>query len=219
MPTESGKMTETDESYARLHQAIVQGELLPNERLLELELAEKFGVGRAAVRIALVRLEQEGLVEREPNRGARVRLVSAAEAVEMYEVRAVLEGLVARYAAQNATEQDIANLWAIHKQMEVCLSQDELLKISDLNAELHKKLLKIAQHQTATRLLERLRAQHVRFQYRTVLIAGRVQYSLAEHRAIIEAVATHNSDAAESAMRHHLAKITNAMRQIISVGL
>jgi DNA-binding GntR family transcriptional regulator len=218
MPAEADKITETDESYTRLYQAIVRGELLPNERLVELELAEKFRVGRAAVRTALVRLEQEGLVEREPNRGARVRLVSEAEAVEMYEVRAVLEGLVARYAARNATEQDIADLWAIHKQMEAYLSHGELLKISDLNAELHEKLLQIAQHQTVTRLLERLRAQRVRFQYRTVLVAGRAQHSLAEHRAIIEAVAAHNSDAAESAMRHHLANVTDAMRQSIGVA-
>jgi DNA-binding GntR family transcriptional regulator len=219
MPAEADKITETDESYTRLHQAIVRGELLPNERLVELELAEKFGVGRAAVRTALVRLEQEGLVEREPNRGARVRLVSAAEAVEMYEVRAVLEGLVARYAARNATEQDIADLWAIHQQMESYLSQGELLKISDLNAKLHEKLLKIAQHKTVTRLIERLRAQHVRFQYRTVLVAGRAQHSLAEHRAIIEAVAAHNSDAAESAMRYHLAQLTDAMRQSIGMTI
>ena len=215
---EADKITETDESYARLYKAIVRGELLPNERLVELELAEKFGVGRAAVRTALVRLEQEGLVEREPNRGARVRLVSEAEAVEMYEVRAVLEGLVARYAARNATEQDIADLRTIHKQMEAYLSQGELLGISDLNAELHEKLLQIAHHQTVTRLLERLRAQRVRFQYRTVLLAGRAQHSLAEHRAIIEAVAAHNSDAAESAMRQHLAKVTEAMRQSIGTA-
>jgi len=216
MPTKADKMTETDESYARLHQAIVRGELLPHERLVELELAEKFGVGRAAVRTALVRLEQEGLVEREPNRGARVRLISEAEAIEMYEVRAVLEGLVARYAARNATEQDIANLQAIHKNMKACFDQGELLKMSDLNAELHGKLLQIAQHQTATRLLKRLRAQHVRFQYRTVLVAGRAQHSLAEHQVIIEAVATHDGDAAELAMRHHLAMVVDTMRQ--SVG-
>ncbi|MBE7550002.1 MAG: GntR family transcriptional regulator [Anaerolineales bacterium] len=218
MPAEADKITEADESYTRLYQAIVRGQLLPNERLVELELAEKFDVGRAAVRTALVRLEQEGLVEREPNRGARVRLVSEAEAVEMYEVRAVLEGLVARYAARNATDQDIATLRAIHKQMEAYLGQGELLKISDLNAELHEKLLQIAQHQTVTRLLERLRAQRVRFQYRTVLLAGRAQHSLAEHRAIIEAVAAHNSDAAESAMRQHLAKVTEAMRQSIGTA-
>lgn len=163
MPAEASKITETDKSYARLHQAIVRGELLPNERLVELELAEAFGVGRAAVRTALIRLEYEGLVEREPNRGARVRLVSEAEAIEIYEVRAVLEGLVARCAACNATEQDIADLWAIHNQMETCYARGDLLKFSDLNAELYEKLLQIAHHQTAAHPLERLRALHARF--------------------------------------------------------
>lgn len=219
MLSETDKLTEADESYARLYQAIVQGELLPNERLIEMDLAEKFDVGRAAVRTALVRLEQEGLVEREPNRGARVRLVSAAEAVEMYEVRAALEGLVARYAARNATEQDVAAIQAILQQMESYLSQGELLKISDLNAKLHARLLEIAQHQTVARVLERLRAQQVRFQYRTVLVAGRVQQSLAEHRAILEAIATHDSDAAEAAMRYHLTKVTEALRQSINTNL
>lgn len=212
------KTTETDESYARLHQAIVRGELLPHERLVELELAEKFGVGRAAVRAALARLEQDGLVEREPNRGARVRAVSEEEAAEMYEVRAVLEGLAAAYAARNATAQDIAVLHAIHTQMLDCFAQDDLLAISDLNAQLHEKLLQIANHQTVTRLIQRLRAQHVRFQYRTILIPGRARQSLAEHSAIIEAVATHDGEAAEAAMRTHLAHVVAALHESIKKG-
>src|SRR6185312_3336921 len=65
-----------DEAYRALHDAIVCGRLQPNERLVEADLGEALGVGRAAIRTALVRLEQEGLVERERNRGARVRLIS-----------------------------------------------------------------------------------------------------------------------------------------------
>ena len=155
--------TETDPSYTQLHQAIVRGELSPNERLVEMELAQKFGVGRAAVRAALARLEQEGLVEREPNRGARVRAVSEAEAAEMLEVRAVLEGLAARHAARNATDQDLVVLQAIHAQMQDRLEQGDLLGISELNAQWHDKILAIANHQTVTTLIQRLRAQHVRF--------------------------------------------------------
>jgi DNA-binding GntR family transcriptional regulator len=209
----SNPNTETDPSYAQLHQAIVRGELSPNERLVEIELAHKFGVGRAAVRAALARLEQEGLVEREPNRGARVRAVSEAEAVEMLEVRAVLEGLAARYAAHNATDQDLATLQTIHAQMQACLAQDDLLSISALNAQWHDKVLTIANHQTITNLIHRLRAQHVRFQYRTLLVPGRARHSLAEHQAIMAAVAAHDEAAAENAMRQHLTNVVNALRQ------
>lgn len=209
----NGKIAPAEECYARLYQAIVQGKLLPNERLVELDLAQKFEAGRADVRTALARLAQEGLVEREPNRGARVRAVSEAEAVEIYEARSVLEGLAARYAARNATKQDVAKLRAIHTQMQKCRKQGDLLGMSDLNAQLHAELLRISGHQTVTRLIERLRAQNVRFQYRTILVPGRAERSLAEHRTLVDAVAAHDEDAAEKAMRVHIVNVVEALRQ------
>ncbi|MEZ4730783.1 MAG: GntR family transcriptional regulator [Caldilineaceae bacterium] len=205
--------TETDKAYTQLHQAIVRGDLLPNQRLIELDLAKQLKVGRAAIRTALARLAQDGLVEREPNRGAHVRLVTLEEAVEMVEARAVLEGLALRYAARNATEQEITALWALVAQMEERFAVGDLLAISDLNAQLHAVLMRIAKHQTVARLLERLQANHVRFQYRMILVPGRAAHSLQEHRAIIEAVAAHDADAAEAAMRRHLSHSAEALRQ------
>jgi DNA-binding GntR family transcriptional regulator len=202
-----------EDSYTRLYQAIVQGALMPNERLVELDLAQKFEAGRADIRTALARLAQEGLVEREPNRGARVRAVSEAEAVEIYEARAVLEGLAARYAARNATRQDIAKLRAIHAQMQQRHKQGDLLGMSDLNAHLHAEMLRMAAHQTVARLIERLRAQNVRFQYRTILVPGRADRSLAEHRAIVDAIAAHDEDAAEKATRNHISNVVEALRK------
>jgi DNA-binding GntR family transcriptional regulator len=211
----SGKTTEADDSYTRLHQAILGGQLLPNERLIELDLAQRFGVGRAAIRTALARLEQEGLVEREPNRGARVRAISGAEALEMLEARAVLEGLAARYAAHSATESDIATLRSINAQMQERLEADDLLGFSDLNSQFHEQLLRIAGHTTVMRLLERLQAQHVLFQYRMILVSGRAPLSLAEHHAIVEAVAAHHPEAAEAAMRLHLSYAANTLRRMV----
>jgi DNA-binding GntR family transcriptional regulator len=213
MTPSAAKITETDQSYAQLHQAIVRGKLLPNERLVEMELAQKLGVGRAAVREALARLEQDGLVEREPNRGARVRLVTLEEAVEMFEARAVLEGLALRYAARNAGAPEIAELQAIVDRMAQCLAAGDLLAISDLNAELHALLLRIANHRTVLRLLERLQAHHVRFQYRMILVPGRAAHSVQEHRTIVNAVAHHDEDAAEAAMRQHLTHSAEVLRQ------
>src|ERR1700753_3291531 len=87
----------------RLREAIVTGGLQPNERLVERELARYVGVSRVLIRAALVRLEHEGLVEHERHRGARVRLVSEGEAVEILETRAVLEGLAARVGGARGT--------------------------------------------------------------------------------------------------------------------
>jgi len=216
MDTQRAQGTETDESYTRLRQAIVQGDLLPNERLVELDLAQTYGVGRAAIRTALARLEQEGLVEREPNRGARVRAISEAEAVEIFEARAVLEGLVARYAAQQASEADLAELRVIGARMQECFENGDLLGMSELNGELHAKLQQIANNRTVSRLIERLQAQQVRYQFRTILVPGRASHSLEEHRAIVDAIAAHDADAAEAAMRTHLARVVEALRRSAS---
>ena len=212
LTTERG--TEADASYERLYQAILRGEFQPNERLIEMDLAQLYNVGRAAIRTALARLEQDGLVEREPNRGARVRAISEEEAVETLEVRAVLEGLAARYAARNVTDADIAELRAIVGEMEVCLAEGDLLGISEANTRLHSRLLQIANNKTVARLIERLHAQHIRSQFRLILVPGRPPRSVAEHRAIVEAVASRDPDAAEAAMRSHLANTVETLRTL-----
>src|SRR6202162_2346347 len=93
----------SSDAYRRLREGIASGLFHPNERLVEATVATRLGVGRTAVRAALVRLDQEGLVTLEPNRGARVRLISDREALEIEEVRATLEAMLARRAATRAT--------------------------------------------------------------------------------------------------------------------
>jgi DNA-binding GntR family transcriptional regulator len=201
-----------DRPEDQLRAEIVSGRLLPNERLVEADLTRRLGVGRTAVRTALARLEHEGLVELEPHRGARVRLVALPEAVEILEARAVLEGLSVRRAAANATEADIADLRAILAEMRRLLDAGDLLKASDANAVLHQRLREMGGHATADRLISGLRSQLVRFAYRTILVPGRSAQSLAEHTAIVEAVAAGDPDAAEAAMRTHLSHVADALR-------
>jgi DNA-binding GntR family transcriptional regulator len=216
MGSTSERGTEADEGYERLYQAILRGEFQPNERLIEMELAQLYNVGRAAIRTTLARLEQDGLVEREPNRGARVRMISEEEAVETLEARAVLEGLAARYAARNVADADIADLRAIVGEMEARLAEGDLLGISEGNTRLHGRLLQIANNKTVARLIERLHAQHIRSQFRLILVPGRPPRSVAEHRAIVEAVASRDPDAAEAAMRSHLANTVETLRTLTS---
>ncbi|HEY5428606.1 MAG TPA: GntR family transcriptional regulator [Solirubrobacteraceae bacterium] len=194
-----------------LRAAIVAGRLLPNERLVEADLTRRLGVGRAAIRTALARLEHEGLVALEPHRGARVRLVALPEAVEILEARAVLEGLAVRRAAVNVTDSDVTELRAILTEMGRLLEAGDLLKASDGNAILHRRLLDAGGHATANRLISGLRSQLVRFEYRTILVPGRSERSLAEHTAIVDAVAGGDPDQAEAAMRTHLSHVAAAL--------
>jgi DNA-binding GntR family transcriptional regulator len=197
----------------RLREEIVNGRLQPNERLIESDLARLLGVSRTVVRAALVRLEHEGLVEHERNRGSRVRLVELSEAVEIQEARAVLEGLAARVAAQRATPEDVASLRAILAEMERLRQADDLVGVSSQNGKLHRRLLEIGGHETASRLIATLNSQIVRFQYRTILLPGRSARSASEHAAIVDAIASGDADAAEDAMRTHLSRIADALRE------
>lgn len=197
----------------RLREAIVTGRLQPNQRLVESELASSLGVSRTVVRMALARLEHEGLVEHERHRGARVRLVDESEAVEILEARAVLEGLAVRRAAERATPEEVAELRQILDEMRRLRVLGDLLAVSEQNARLHTRLLQIGGHSTANRLIGTLKSQMVRFQYRTILLPGRSERSLAEHHAIIDAIAAGDGDAAEAAMRTHLSQVAEALRR------
>jgi DNA-binding GntR family transcriptional regulator len=201
-----------DECYTQLREAILHGAFQPNERLVEMDLAQSLGAGRAAIRTALARLEQEGLVQRERYRGARVRLVSETEAIEILEARAVLESLAMRHAALNATTDDIATLHTLLDELAHRLEEGDLLGYSDVNARLHQQLLRIANHATVSRLLDMLKSQNVRFQFRTILVPGRPQHSYQEHTAIVEAVAAHDPDRAEAAMHSHLSHVADALK-------
>ncbi len=90
---------------------------------------------------------------------------------------------------------------------------DDLLAVSDLNAQLHRRLLEIAGHETAARLIGTLNSQMVRFQYRTILLPGRSERSFAEHAEIVAAVATHDGERADTGMRTHLSSVADALRR------
>ena len=199
----------------RLREAITSGRFMPNERLVEMDLAAALGANRANVRTALAQLEQEGLVVREPNRGARVRLISPDEAIEIMQARAVLEVLVARQAAVRATPEDHERLHAILREMRAVVETGDLIRYSRLNGRLHAELQHIAGHQTATKLLATLKSQIVRFQYRAILLPGRSRQSLAEHQRIVEAICTRDPDGAGRRMSTHLRHAVDALKQVI----
>jgi DNA-binding GntR family transcriptional regulator len=200
-------------SYDALREAIVRGDLAPDARLVEADLSTTFDMSRGAVRTALIRLEQDGLVVREPHRGARVRRVSDDEAVEILQARAVLEGLAVRQAAERIDDAGIARLRACVARQRELLERGDLLGASDANADLHATLLELSGHATAVRLIHSLNARTVRYQYRTILIPGRPAASLAEHAAIVDAVSAGDATGAEAAMRCHLTNVADAVER------
>jgi DNA-binding GntR family transcriptional regulator len=203
------------DAYHLLREAIVSGQFHPNERLVESAVATKLGVGRTAVRAALVRLDQEGLVGLELNRGARVRLISDREALEIEEVRASLEGLLARRAATRVTPEDLRELHQVMVEMRERAEVGDSLGYSELNARFHQLIWAAADHPTASRIAGGLKSQAIRFQYRTILRPGRREQSLREHEVIFGTLKAHDGDGAEAAMRDHLAEVLDTLRWAI----
>jgi DNA-binding GntR family transcriptional regulator len=204
--------------YDALRDAIVRGDIAPNARLVESDITTTFRMSRSAVRDALIRLEQERLVVREPHRGARVRQVSDDEAVEILQARAVLEGLAVRQAAERIGEEGIGRLRACLERQRELLEAGDLLGASDANADLHAVLLETSGHTTTQRLIRALNSQTVRYQYRTILIPGRPAASLGEHAVIVEAVIAGDPDGSEDAMRSHLLNVAAAVQRGVFRG-
>jgi DNA-binding GntR family transcriptional regulator len=195
----------------RLRQAILDGDMAPGQRLIEEELAGMLAVTRASLRGALFDLAAEGLVERIPNRGARVRVITIGEAVAITECRMALEGLCAAKAAELVTEAQAMRLHQLGEQMRASVADGESLKYSELNHELHRLVREISGQTVAARLLERLNGQLVRHQFRLSLRPGRAQVSLPQHLAIITAITARQPAEAEQAAREHLRSVIAAL--------
>lgn len=194
-----------------LRAAILRGEFAPRQRLIETELTERYAVSRFVLRNALTRLASEGLVELQPNRGARVREITVGEAIEITEIRRALEGLVAARAADRISDEQIAQLRALGREMVAVVEQADTLRYSELNAQLHGTVRAIAAHESATRIIEQLNGQMVRHQFRLSLVPGRPAVSLPEHLAIVEAICARDPERAEQAMRTHLTSVLDAL--------
>ncbi|SDT22433.1 DNA-binding transcriptional regulator, GntR family [Microlunatus soli] len=188
----------------QIREALREGDLVPGQRLVELDLSEAYEVSRSAVREALSDLASDGLVELIPNRGARIRVVSVEEAIQVTECRSALECLCARKAAEGGTAAQRETLASIADSMRTAVEQADLEGYSALNRELHSLVIEMSGQYVAARQLERLNAQTVRFQFRLARRPGRPQESLPQHLAIIEAIRAGEPAEAEAAMRAHL---------------
>ena len=218
MSTVGERPVSQDDVARTIRDAILAGDLAPGQRLVEAELSQSLGASRAAVRSALIDLTHEGLVERIANRGARVRIVPVEEALQITEVRSALEGLCAAKAAQHVTDEEIASLRGIGRDMEACVGTGDVVGYSQLNQQFHDRVIALSRQATAAEVLGRLRARNVRHQFRLAFRPGRPQVSLPHHLAIIDAICRRDPEAAEAAMKAHLASVLAALADSAPTG-
>lgn len=199
-----------------IRDAIIRGEYAPNQRLIEADLSSTFSASRATVRTALLELASEGLVERLPNRGSRVRAISLDEAIEIIEVRMGVEGLCAAKTALNLADADAAALERLRDDMIASVAEGDLVEYSRLNQYLDVRIRELSRHATASDVLARLHAQSVRHQFKLSSRPQRAKVSVLQHADIIDAIVARDPDGAEQAVRSHLRSVIDALRELES---
>ncbi|MBI4674589.1 MAG: GntR family transcriptional regulator [Chloroflexi bacterium] len=206
-----------------LRAAIVQGTIKPNQRLIEESLAQELGVSRTPVREALRRLEAEGLIEFEAQKGARVRPVSAEELTELYELRILLEAHAARLAAQKITA---AELDALHKNTDEFLSildqsdtrGQQIQRLIELNNEFHTRIIQVSGNRHLIRIAKSLLESNALYGVYYYHEEHKSRVSHQDHLAILDALEKHDADRTAQLVQAHLTQAQNmileAMQQM-----
>jgi DNA-binding GntR family transcriptional regulator len=194
-------------------QRIVAGEYSPGARLVETRIAQELGVSQAPVREALRDLEQLGCIVHEPFRGCSVRAFSAEELLEAFPVRAALEALAARLAAQRITEDELLHLADLLDRMRVAAQRGDAHDQSQANASFHATIVRAARNGTLERQWSFL--EPYSRTYLTVSQPGIDLLALSErHVPILEALRARDGEAAAAAMHQHLMDAAELLKEL-----
>lgn len=191
-----------EEVYSHLRKAVLDGELLPGERLGEVELGLQLGVSRTPIREAIMRLTQDGLLTAEANKGVRVRTVSAEEARDTYTVREELDGLAAALAAAHHTPADAEALhWALDTLN--AAGGTDYREQTRLDLAFHRAIASAAHNAALSDLARDLEQRIALIKHQTRNYNAHPD-TVQQHAAILEAVLGRDADAARAAARLHV---------------
>lgn len=194
-------------AYRRLLDDIRDGHLLPGTRLRETDLADRLGISRTPVREAIRQLEADGLVVHLPRQGATIRSLDYAEVIELYEMRAVLEGTAARLAARVASTVELAELSALN----AALAADPAGPTAQqVNRQFHRTLLDAARNRFLVKSMSALRKTMMILGPTTLSDPARASQAVTEHAAVLAAIKAHDATTAEAAMRAHVENALSA---------
>jgi DNA-binding GntR family transcriptional regulator len=203
-----------DQVYVALRSAIVSAELEPGRRLSENELAERLGVSRTPVREALVRLRDERLVAIVPQLGTFVTLISPSAVEDAAFIREALECAAIRLATERMTEPGLAELQANLAAQDRAEAEHDAAAFDTLDESLHRLLAELSGHEIAWSLSRRANGHLDRVRGLSLPEPGYLGEMVAEHRALVAAIADRDADGAERALRHHLRMVLSSLPQI-----
>ena len=193
----------TVQVYSIIKRRILDLELLPGEVLVEADLAKQLGTSKTPVREALRTLEKDGLVVITPYKGAFVAKLSPDDMQEIYQVRGALEGMIARIAVREFSDEQIKEMEGLQSKSELALAGGQIVEASNFGAQTHRYLLKNVYHRRILSAHNNLDDHLERFQRVLEQIPGRVAKSVIEHRRIVDSIAARDADKACLAIISH----------------
>ena len=217
----------TSAVHAEIERLILDGELAPGAKLTEALLADRLGVSRGPIREAFRILEEAGLVRLEKNRGVFVRSIPLAEAMEIYDLRAMLDESAGRQLAERITVEQARELRTMVEQMERLVKEGHNTSASDqyhlLNLAFHDRLVECVGNRKLIALYRRLVKELSLFRRVNLADGKQVPVSVQEHRAILKAITAGDADGAGLALRTHVLEskertLKNHASQALSAG-
>lgn len=206
------------QAVEELRRRIAGSALMPGQRLDEAALADDLGISRTPLREALKVLSAEGLVEIRPRRGCYVAELGPADLDEIFPIMALLEGEVAREAALKGSAADLKRLDQLHAGLERHAAAGEVDRYYEVNYVFHDALQAIAGNRWLQHVIGDLRKLLKLSRHRSLRLEGRLAESLAEHRALMDALHRRDGDAAERVMKSHLLAQLAALRRLVAAA-
>jgi DNA-binding GntR family transcriptional regulator len=184
-----------------LRQRIFRRELEPGSWIDELKIAEEYGISRTPLREALKVLAAEGLVTMKVRRGAYVTEVSEKDLADVYHLLALLESDAAGVVAERASDAELTSLQTLHQELEAAVADRDLFFA--LNEQFHMRVLELARNRWREQMVADLRKVMKLNRHNSLFKSGRLEDSLAEHRAIVAALTQRDAALTVQRMREH----------------
>ena len=200
-----------DVVYHRVRADILHGELKPGERLAEETLARELGTSRTPVREALRKLEVDKLVSHHPHKGVIVSEIFAGELEDLYEIREYVEAIIVKHAAKNAAPDDIKNLSSLLDKLEASSSIEEA---ADYSEQYNLAIARLSGCPTIINLEKLLRDSLTRITVSTYLMPERRPTAQTEHREIVAALATGDSELAQKLTISHIRNAAKSLKSL-----
>jgi DNA-binding GntR family transcriptional regulator len=204
------------EVASTLREEIFAGTLAPGSFIDEVALCERLKISRTPLREALKVLTSEGLMRHEPRRGCFVNEVTEQDLDDIFPVIALLEGRCAYEAARNASDADLVELTALHDKLQSHAKAGRITDYYATNFAIHEAIILLANNRWLSQSITDLRKILKLSRLQSLAAPGRLKQSLSEHMTVFAALKSRDSEGAEAAMRTHLTRQRDALRQVHS---